>query len=319
MSLSSEYRWILVGKINIRNRKNSPEFAPNFDLNDLHDAIDVRIKNGDGHRIFASNQSRMMWCENLKDQGEYYKLLVNIVDKNIPGVSFHDFQTRISRDIKKNASEGGHYASHVIIKKCPDDFGQFLVLLEKVPGIFLASVKAHFSWLCKQPESEKFVQVSNNQRRKFIPIIDIVGCPSKTIGKALQNGTLQDIELISHEKVHDDGLDEEAIVKESVNELRLNVKRKVGRHEMNRLFSEFMRFYNQFSGKSDKTKIYIRIKTPENQTKRTEIRNVENFLEEAFVQNEMVENFDRPLTQRYENLRTDMIEKMVAIADNLTD
>jgi len=38
-------------------------------------------------------------------------------------------------------------------------------------------------------------------------------------------------------------------------------------------------------------------------------------LEQAFVQNEMVSNFEQPLPPKYNRIRQDMIEKMIVLAN----
>ena len=320
MPLSSKYRWIIVGKITIRNRKNPPNFAPSFTLDDLIEAIKIRIDNYDGYRSYTGDDSRVMWCDNLEDIGEYCQLLIQTGDKNVSGVSFLDFNTLKSRDIEKHEYEGGHYASHVLIKKFPDEFGRYLVLVEKVPGIYLSSVKAHFGWLCNNSVCAKIENDENDKPRKFKPVIEIDGCQSKTIFEALRDGTLQDIEFVCPEKVYEDGLDEEPIVKDGVYELRLEIKCRVSENQAHRLPSLINQYLQKnFGGKRDNTKVYIRIKTEEQQIKRTEIQNVDEFLEETFVQNEVVTNFKQPLTQRYENLRSEMIEKMISIAEKIND
>ena len=310
----------MSGKLQLETARIHPDFTPSITLDDLIKAIKIRIDNNDGYRSYTGDASRVMWCDNLEDKGEYCQLLIQTGDKNVSGVSFLNFNTLKSRDIDKHEYEGGHYASHVLIKKIPDNFGRYLVLVEKVPGIYLSSVKAHFGWLCNNSVCVKVENDDNDKPWKFKPVIEIDGCQSKTIFEALRDGTLQDIEFVCPEKVHEDGLDEEPIVIEGVNELRLKIKRRVSENESHRLPSIVKQCLQEnFGGKRDNTKVYIRIKTEEQQIKRTKIQNVDEFLEEAFVQNEVVTNFKQPLTQRYENLRSEMIEKMISIADKIND
>ena len=76
----------------------------------------------------------------------------------------------------------------------------------------------------------------------------------------------------------------------------------------------------RFRDGEDDTQIFVRIKVANGQIKRTEVHhNGDEILEQAFVQNEIVSEFDPPLTQRYEDFRRDMIQKMVEVANNVGD
>lgn len=60
------------------------------------------------------------------------------------------------------------------------------------------------------------------------------------------------------------------------------------------------------------------IKTAAGQLKRTEVMNVEEeTLEQAFVHNERISDFNTPLEQRHDGLRNDVVEKILAIPDRL--
>ncbi|MDO5758791.1 MAG: hypothetical protein Q4P24_15145 [Rhodobacterales bacterium] len=140
MALPSNHRWIAVGKLSISNRTNAPHYAPEFTLQDLIHALSDRIARNDTHRQY-SKESRLMWCADLNEDNEYHRLILQAGDKNTTGVSFYHFQELTSRDIDKEEDEGSHYASHILIKKTPDATGRNLILIEKVPGIYLSSIK----------------------------------------------------------------------------------------------------------------------------------------------------------------------------------
>ena len=315
MAVPSNYRWIVVGNLAIRNRANAPHYAPVFVLGDLIEALTDRIARNDVHRPYAKS-SRLMWCADLAENDDYYKLILQVGDKNVTGVSFLHFETKETRDIEKDDDEGGHYAAHVLIKKAADQFGRHLILIEKVPGIYLSSVKDHLAWVCKSALYEKEAQDDDGETKRFRPVFEIDGHQSKTIREALRTGTLQDIEFISHEENHEDGLDEEPIVEEVVHEARWEVKKRVTEDQARTIFGRIGGFLGSFRGGAGDTQIFVRIKADNGQIKRTEVHhNGDEILEQAFVQNEVVNEFDPPLTQRYETFRQDMIEKMIAVAD----
>lgn len=319
MALPSNYRWIVVGKLAIRNRANAPHYAPNFVIGDLIAALNDRIVREDVHRPYSKN-SRLMWCADLAEDDHYHRLILQVGDKNVSGVSFLHFETLETRDIEKDEDEGGHYAAHIMIRKAADPHGRHLIMIEKVPGIYLSSVKDHLAWVCKNALYEKEVQDDDGNPKRFRPVFEIDGHQSRTIREALRTGTLQDVEFISHEANHEDGLDEDPIVEEVVHEARWEVKKRVTEDQARTIFGRIGGFLGGFRGGADDTQIFVRIKADNGQIKRTEVHhNGDEILEQAFVQNEIVSDFDPPLTQRYEAFRQDMIQKMLEVANNVGD
>lgn len=317
MAIPSNYRWVVVGNLAIRNRANAPHYAPDFFLADLCHAINDRIANQTMFRSYSKN-SRLMWCSRIAEDNDYVRIIIEVGDKNVTGVSFLHFQTHQTRDIDKEEEEGGHYAAHILIRKNPDQLGRHLVLIEKVPGVHISSVKDHFAWVCHDPAYQKEAQDDDGNPKQFRAIFAIDGHQSKTIREALQTGTLQDIEFISHEENHADGLDEDPIIQEVIHEARWEVKRRVNEDQARGIFNRIGEFFEGFrAGAADKH-VFVRIKADNGQIKRTEVEhNADEILEQAFVQNEVVSDFNPPLTQRYEDFRDDMLQKMTQIADNM--
>jgi hypothetical protein len=125
--------------------------------------------------------------------------------------------------------------------------------------------------------------------------------------------------LVGHDENYQDGLDEDPIVQEVVHEARFEVKRAVSEDQARTVIQKARDFINEFRG-ADSAQMFIRIKAANGQIKRTEVDyGGEEILEQAFVQNEIVNDFDPPLTQRYEDFRDDMIQKMLVVAANVGD
>lgn len=319
MALPSNHRWIAVGKLALRNRKNAPHYAPDFILQDLIDALADRIARKDIHRNY-SKDSRRMWCADLAEDDQYHRLILQTGDKNVTGMSFLNFENMTTRDIEKEKEEGSHYASHIVIRKNPDATGQYLTLIEKVPGIYLSSIKDHFGWACNHANYQKTAEDDDGLPKAFRPYFEVLGHQSKTIREALNTGVLQDIELVSHDENHEDGLDEEPIVQEVVHEARFEIKRRVSEEQARTVFQRARDFINDFRCGADDTQMFVRIKAASGQIKRTEVNyDGDEILEQAFVQNEIVTDFDPPLTQRYEAFRDDMIQKMLEVANSVGD
>ena len=315
MALSENYRWIIVGEVTIGNRANAPLYAPKFVIQDLIDAVTDRIKKGDAVRAYF-NKSRLMWCTKITEDASYYKLILECGDKNVSDFAFVHFQTLVSRDSKKKEDEGGHYASHVLIKKAVDRYNRHLILIERVPGISLSSVKAYLSWACTEEYCEKPARDAKGKLKIFIPHIAIDGHQSRTIREALRNGTLHDIKFVGYKEDHE--LDEDPNIKEVVHQTTWEVQRHITEGQARKIFNRFAKTLEGFTRSEEYPQIFLRIKAENGQLKQTEVpHNGDEILEQAFVQNEIVQGFDEPLPQRYLEFRQDMIEKMQNLTKKL--
>ena len=318
MAIPSNYRWVVVGNLAIRKRKNAPHYAPDFVMADLCAAINGRIANPETMYRSYGNSARLMWCTRFAEDNNFVRLILEVGDKNVTGVSFLDFETRQTRDIEKRQDEGGHYAAHILIRKAPDNLGRHLILIEKLPGIHISAVKDHFAWVCNDPAYEKEAQDDNGQLKRFRALFDIDGHQSKTIREALQTGALQDVEFVSQEGIHPDGLDEEPLIQDVIHQARWEVKRRVTEDQARGIFGKIGGFLDGFKGDAENTQIFIRIKAENGQIKRTEVEyNADEILEQAFVLNEIVTDFDVPLPQRYDDFRDDLLQKMTQLAANV--
>jgi len=319
MPIPSTHRWIALGNLSVRTPKRAAQNAPNTDLDEIIEHAKTLVQSNNQYREHGSENSRLMWFSNFDEHNDYYVFLAEVGDKNTSGVSFIDFDTRETRDIAKLENEGGHFAGHVAISKSANEVGGHLVLIERVPGIYLSSVKNHFSWLSRADQLRKHFVDDNGKPRTVRPVCEILGHQSNTIRDALQSGVLQDIEFISSEESHEDGLDEEPIVREVVRQVKWEIKKRVTEDQADGVFGQMKSFFREkFSSPETDAAMFVRIKANSGQIKRTEVMDSEeSVLEQAFAHNELISDFDQPLEQRHARLRDDIIEKMLAIPDKL--
>ncbi|MXO50149.1 hypothetical protein GRI42_02380 [Erythrobacter gaetbuli] len=310
MAVSSRYRWVAVGSLNVRNRLNAAENAPDFQIADLIAALNDRIANQTNFR-FYSNENRVMWCSHLVESDDFYELLLQTGDKDVSGFSFFHFENREFRDIDKEEDEGGHYSAHVLISKAADIEGRHPTLVEKVPGIFLGSVRDYFTWACHDPSYEKEAEGPDGKPRQYRAIFDIDGYRSRTIGDALAEGVLTDIEFVSIEEDFALGHDELPIVDEVVRQAKWKIGKKVTEEVAQGIFGKAKEFFADFSDDPTSSQTYVRIKTENGQVKRTEI-DLDNaqMLEQSFIQNEVVSDFNEPLPARYATFHPELVAKV---------
>jgi hypothetical protein len=316
MALPTSYRWVSIGKLTVRNQKTAPEHAPRFSLSDLTAALQAKAGQASGMRSFQ-NESRLMWCSPIEEDEDYFALLMQAGDKNISDVAFIDFNTLDARNGGKKDSEGGHFCAHVLIKKTKDAFGKHLILVEKVPNVNFSSLKAHFNWIFNDALFKKTFSVDGTTKQ-YRGSVEFEGYQSKTLQAAMMSGTIQDIEFVGHERL-DGGVDEDDLIRETVHEVHWTVKRRVDAAGARRLVSKALTFLRGWEDvEADKRQLLVRIKAENGQIKTAEVNasaeEIEDAtaeaLENAFYLNDMIRDFDEPLTQRYDGLRADVLAKL---------
>ena len=320
MALPTSYRWVSIGKLTVRNQKTAPDRAPRFLLSDLIAALQAKAGQAAGMRSFQ-NDTRRMWCTPIAEDDEYFSLLVQAGDKNVSDVAFIDFDTLDARNGGKRDSEGGHFCAHVIIKKAADVVGKHLILIEKVPNIHFSSLKAHLNWILSDAALRKTFLVDGVQKQ-YRGAAEFEGYQSKTLREAMTSGTIQGIEFVGNERL-DGGVDEDDLIQETVHEVHWTVKRRVDGAGAERLVSKALTFLRGWEAvEADKSQLLVRIKAENGQIKTAEVNaaaeEIEDAtteaLESAFYLNDMIRDFDEPLTQRYDGLREDVVVKLKARA-----
>lgn len=309
MAVSSKYRWIAVGSMNVRNHANAPLGAEEFCVEEVIAACRQRIDDESEYRLYSSD-SRLMWISDIEENAEFYILLIHTGDKNVASMSLVDFLTMDARDIEKAEEEGGLYSSHVLIKKGIDENERHQILVEKVPGVYLGSIKDHLTWVCNHPTFHKVAYDGDGNPKSYRAIFEIDGYQSRTISEAIAVGTLKDVEFVSVEEENVDGLDEEPLIEEVIHEAKWSINKKVPEDRINPLF-DWLREQRP----RDNSKMFVRIKTEAGQIKTTEVDpDNDQMLEAAFIQNEFVSGFDEPLGARHAEIRGDLVQKMSAQA-----
>lgn len=115
------------------------------------------------------------------------------------------------------------FSSHVLIKESVVD-GAVDILVEKIPGFSKQKLRVVFNQLFKKVKnqhSEEFemphpdgsVDKSGNPRRiKFKILTDVVGVPSEKMINDIENGKIEEVELISRKKI--EGWDDDGYIQE---------------------------------------------------------------------------------------------------------
>ena len=312
MALSRESRWVVVGSLEIRPHQKAPsDFIQSYTVSDLAGAL--REMMTDDPRWYSKNNNRAMWCSHVRAGAGYYLFLFHVANSNAADVAFYNRDTRQPRYIERLPAESDLYSSHVLVWREPDNMGRHLVLIEKVPGVYLATVKAHFGWARDNTQTE-------HQPQTHLPVFELDGRQSTTVGEALTTGTLKDIEFVRVETQYNDGIDEESSgIAESTHSVSLKPKEDASRGQIHGILSRIRSFKDKYFEAGSETQTYIRIKTDDGQIKRSEIHNTERqaVLAEAFVQNEKLSGFEFDLKTTYTEPSSEMSTKLADLGNRL--
>jgi hypothetical protein len=322
MALPKNYRWVTVGKLTVRNQKIAPEGAPAYNLTDLIAAL-RSVEGQQAARRSYLGDDRRMWCEPISEDPDYHSMLFQVGDKNISDVAFIDFDTGNQRDSGKLDSEGGHYCAHVLIGKQSDQLRRHLVLAEKVPGIHFASVRDHFNWALRNITTLKTHTVEG-AAKSYKGTTEVDGYQSKTVMQVMTSGTVLDVQFVGHQSLPQ-GSDEDDLVRERVNEIKWGVGRQLNEQETSSLISRGIDFLRGWSDVEESSReLLVRVKSQNGQIKTASVSAEAGEIQDAtqaalsgaFQLNEVIDNFETPLTQRYAAIRVDVIDKMKALVGN---
>lgn len=316
MGLPTNYRWVAVGKISARNHVNSPDGAAEFTVADLFARLQATMGQQSGVRTYQ-NDERRMWCSPIEEGPHYLSLLVQVGDRTVADSAFVDFDTLATRDGGKLDTEGGHFCSHMIIKRNADPMGRHLVLLERVPGISLTTLRSHFNWHLSRPDAMKTAD-DMGVPKQYRGVVEMDGYQSNTLVQAMVGGTVLDVTFVGNQTL-EQGVDEAPLVRELEKQMRWSVGRRVDRNAAQALIEQGFDFVRGWEDVEDHTKQFlIRIKSNDGQVKTATVSAdaddaddaAAEALEGAFILNEKITEFAIPLTQRYDGLREDVLTKL---------
>ena len=320
MSVYPTYRRIAVGSLNLRifNRKVDRDWNPVIE--DLARFLDDHTTSG-GDEIYHyyNDNDRVMWCENYENDGKFLKMILQIGNRNVSDMSRMDMQTREKWNIEMTSeNEASRYSAHVLIKVEPDASGDHMILIERVPGIYVASVKNHLNWIFS---NEKYCRTIDQEKRKpkvLRMAVSVLGYESTTVSQAIESGVLENIQIFG-KKIESRGLDNEPFRRDIECGLKVMFDQKVPKNKMSALVAYIKRLRDEQSQELQDVRVRVKILSNDGQHKTAEIANdIQESFEQAFVRNEIVEGFgNRPLTQSYDGFRDDLVEKMIEVADRV--
>ena len=317
MSLSSSYRFVTVANLFFRNEERIPIDVPKYEFKEIKEIIEKQYKHEDTRYRF-DNEMKQIRIKDIRDVqdnkgNKYLCILLSIGNKNAANAAYENFETSETRQIEKEKEEGNALTSHIIIKESPLE-NYHLTLIEKVSGLSMNIISRYLNYLFKQSTYLKEYKNKSEPPKKYRPIFEFCGHQSNTIRKALESGTLEDIEFISHEIVND-GLDEDQYIQEKKQKTTLVVKPGI---ETNTVDSLLTNMVNKFKTEKHE-KMFIKIRNQNGSTKTTEINTdidleTESVLDQVFVHTEIIRNFSKPLEQAHSEIRDTLVKKMINIA-----
>ncbi len=289
----------------------------NVYIKDIAPLLIDRVNKGESLK-FYSNETVLYRIRQayIKDE-RYLVMLISIGDKNTSDPSFENLKTGQVRNANKTDDEGQSYAAHMIIdlKNSTPGMSFNKVSLERVPGLSSSIIKMFLRQEIKQVFQQKDLD-ANNTERNYTAILELYSHVSHTLGDALKNGTLKHVSFIQHEvnKVWD----EDDYVFEKERHVSIKIKPETSKDKSVSLFNNLIdRFINTSETNKYDTMV-VRIKTAQGVTKQNalELNSTENLLSQAFHHQEMIDGFDIPLDASPNNIRDDVVVKMIKLMEN---
>ena len=314
MPLSNRYRRVLVANLNIRNEERVPPYVSRYSFEEVKEII-ARKHELDVTTYLFQKESRLIRIKDIQEcqsgEDKFFCLLLSLSDKDAPDAVYENFENGETRRFPKEENEGNATTAHVLINQSTKFTTPYhLVLIEKATGLTISIIERYLTFLL----NDKLFMVTyekEGEQKPYRPIFEILGHQSNTIRRALETGIVQDIELISH-KEKSAGFDEYPFVKEEKEEFQIVLQEKVDPNK-------FKEFVQVLRGKPDYSKfehMFVRIKDDgEGTIKRAEIDPDTDFLEDAFIQTELLKDFETPLEQAHAGIRDDMVVKMLKIME----
>lgn len=314
MPLSSRYRRILVANLHIKNEERVPPHVPRYSFQRVKDIILEKFNRKLTTYLFQkeTRQIRIKDISEMRDgEHEYLCLLLSLSDKDAPDAVYEDFSNGEIRRFPKNKNEGNAITSHILICQSSKYTSPYhLTLIEKATGLTTSNIERYLNYLLKD---ENFTDTyeKDGQQKSYRPLFEILGHKSNTIRMALENGILQDIEFVSHQN-RNGGFDEYNYIKEQKEECQFVIQDKIKPN----IFKNLAKTLKNKPDLARFEHMFIRIKDDaDGSIKRAEIDPETNFLENAFIQTELLKDFDAPLEQAHAEVRADMLSKMIKIMD----
>lgn len=309
MSLSANYRWIIVSNLTIRNEKTVPPHIPPFSFEACEAIIRDKFDKNNTHYLYQ-NGEKIMRIRSIGNANlPYLSLLISNGDKNAPEPSYENFDNDDIRDFEKQENEGLSLAAHVIIKKEPKN-GKYLMMIERIAGFNITSIAQYLRHLFND---EDYMQEYEFEGSTFPyrPLFEITGYQSDTLRNALETGKLQDIEFIATETIND-GFDEHGYVQEQVKSAKLLINRGIQTDTADNFFQNII---NKFKT-GNYQKMMVRIKTASGQIKQTAIdTDRDDVLSQYFIHNEVINDFNIPLSQTHKTINEEVVDKVLEKMD----
>lgn len=315
MPLSSRYRRVLVANLHIKNEERVPSYVPKYSLEEVKNIIIKKHQNQSTTYLFQ-NETRQIRIKDVKEgisnNQNYLCLLLSLSDKDTPDTVYENFESGETRRFPKEENEGSSTTAHILINQSTKNTSPYhLVLIEKAIGLTPNNIERYLNFLLNDESCMESYE-KDGEQKTYRPLFDILGHQSNTIRRALETGIVQDIELIAHVK-KSEGFDEYDFIKEKKEEFQFVLQEKVKPNIFKNLVDKItiQQPYSRFEN------MFVRIKDHEGTIKRAEIDPATDFLSDAFIQTELLKDFEKPLDQAHASIRDDMLSKMLRIMDKM--
>jgi hypothetical protein len=236
-------------------------------------------------------------------------LLVQHGDTTAPDTSFVDMNTWTARHARKNRGEGVGSCAHILIStnETASNSQKYRFLAEGVTGISRSAIQRLLNHELKEAcEGQVFYRDGKGNDKNLRPVGELLGIPSEQLIRAIEEGRLEDIYLVSHELIQEQ--DEVQYIREREKTLRLRVEQRTLGERALEKFNEIWR------GAKEGDVRAMRLRFRENEKAQTVEINLEaNSLEDTLFNKVSKVQLDTPLDPLTDAIRVDMVAQMVEL------
>lgn len=301
------------------NPEKIPVGTDKYKFDDVKEILEKKYAADNTKYLFGKNskQIRIKKIDTIHNKTEkYFCLLLSLCDKSVPDAIYEEFDTGNTRKLVKTEDEGNPFSAHILINEKKLKHDTHSMVIERVPGLSTSVIRRYLRKIFNDKQYMKTYEGKNKNFIPYYPLFQINGHPSNTIRHALSDGILKDIELVSF-NVKNDGFDEIDYIQEVKQKTTLIIKRGIETNTDDGWMENIIKKCR----KENRQDMFIRIETKDKKIKQTRVNTdidlkKESILDQFFIHNEIVNDFTPSLEQSHEEIRYDLVENMIEIAEN---
>jgi hypothetical protein len=285
-----------------------------FSVSDLYKLLVPRVD--DETAIYdRSRGRRRYWIvdSELNESLNYAAFLILHGDRDVPRPALLDMNARSIRYFDMDANEAGPSCAHLVIstQSISNDGRRFYCALEYAPGISRTIVENFLTKLFAETcKNQLFHHIeATGEDVPIRPIVKFIALPSDSLEQAILEGRLRSLTMVKPKEVR--AADERNFVSNQYKSFVWNIQGGDG----NAVLS-WVRHQVRFAKRLKATEMRLKVET-ERGVKDIPLPLAQELEQNTLINKVSVINLDTPVEVAYENIRQDLLEKVVNLLDEI--